>query len=144
MLRAILAAIFLCLTSASHAGSLVTLHTKSGRTFSVAAHAAGAFKSFVDEFERSGFPIRFIGGWRAHGSIPHSLHPAGLAIDICQTGRNRVACQMPPNVTAMAERCGLVHGAIWRRPDAGHFELAGSHRYASRHRGRHHRRYARA
>lgn len=115
-------AIYLAVPHSADAGGLVLLYTSSGRSFMVAPRAAGAFQGLVDEFERAGFHIPFIGGWRRHGSVRHSKHPAGLAIDICQTGRNRVACRMPPNATAIAARYGLVHGAVWRRPDAGHFE----------------------
>ena len=52
-----------------------------------------------------------------------NMHPRGLAIDINQTGRNRVTRRFPSGVTALAAQYGLLHGAVWNNADAGHFEL---------------------
>jgi hypothetical protein len=73
------------------------------------------------------------------------MHPRGLAIDINQTGRNRVTHRFPAGVTAMAERHGLLHGAVWNNADAGHFELmsASPTRYAYAHLSASPTRYAR-
>lgn len=120
-------------------GGLVTLHTSSGKPFLVAQTAAHAFAGFVGALEREGYRIAFIGGYRRHGSVVGSLHPRGLAIDINQTGRNRVTRRFPSGVTALAARFGLLHGAVWDHPDTGHFEMAGmsGRRYARLHRHRH-------
>lgn len=110
-----------------HAG-LVTIRTPSGKPVVVAAGAARLFKGFLDEVEHAGFRIPFLGGYRATkiaGTNRWSKHASGLAVDICQTARNRVACRLPSNITAIAARYGLTHGAVWSRPDAGHFEVAG-------------------
>lgn len=111
---------------------LVTVKTAAGIPITVAAQAARNFTGFVAELVAAGYRISFMGGWRRHGSCRRcNMHPRGLAIDINQTGRNRVTRALPAGVTAMAARHGLTHGAIWRHPDQGHFELA-----------RHRRRYA--
>jgi hypothetical protein len=126
--------------------SLVTVKTAAGISITVAAKAADNFTGFVSDLVSAGYRISFMGGWRAHGSCRRcDMHPRGLAIDINQTGRNRVTRAFPAGVTAMAARHGLTHGAVWGNPDQGHFELAGVHRYAARdHRRkvahRHHRR----
>lgn len=119
-------------------GGLVTIKTLSGLPVRVAASAAGAFAGFLHEFEQGGYRIRFIGGYRHSkiaGTNTWSKHASGLAIDVCQLARNRVACRLPPDVTAMAARHGLLHGAVWRHPDTGHFEIPSSH-YALARRGR--------
>lgn len=128
---------------------LVTVRTAAGIQIRVAPRAAANFSGFVADLVASGYHISFMGGWRAHGSCAGcDMHPRGLAIDINQTGRNRVTRAFPVDVTAMAARHGLTHGAVWSNPDQGHFELAGVHRYAARgHRpryahGYHRRRYA--
>lgn len=117
---------------------MVTVRTAAGKSITVAARAAANFTAFVADLVAAGYRIDDIGGWRAHGSCRRcDMHPRGLAIDINQTARNRVTRALPAGVTEMAARHGLTHGAIWRNPDQGHFELAGVHRYAAR---RHHRR----
>jgi len=125
--------------SQAHAG-LVQCRTKSGHTFRVAAAGRDALCGFVHAFEATGHSIAHIHGWRAHGSVPGSLHPVGMAIDICQTGHNRVNCGYDPwRFTVLAHRFGLMSGCEFRRPDCGHFQVAGLHRdRAARHR------YARA
>jgi len=114
-------------------GQLSAVHAGSGAIACVASRAAGAFQGFVSALEATGYRIDFMGGWRAHGSCRRcDMHPRGLAIDINQTGRNRVTRRFPPGVTALAAHFGLLHGAIWSNADTGHFELlsASPTRYA--------------
>jgi hypothetical protein len=121
---------------ASCGGRLSTVRAASGAIACVTASTAAKFQGFVTELEATGYRIDFMGGWRAHGSCRGcNMHPRGLAIDINQTGRNRVTRRFPPGVTAMAERHGLLHGAVWQNADAGHFELmsASPTRYAYAH-----------
>lgn len=122
------------------------VRTVSGATAHVAASATGAFQCIVSALESQGYPVRFIGGWRAHGSVPGSLHPVGLAMDVNQISRNVTTPRMPSNEIALANGCGLISGAQWRNGDSGHFQLGGwagngRRHYASRHR---HNRYASA
>jgi hypothetical protein len=110
-----------------------TVRARSGATACVAYAAASAMQGFVNALEATGYRIDFMGGWRSHGSCRRcDMHPRGLAIDINQIGRNRVTRRFPPGVTALAERYGLLHGAIWPHADTGHFELlsASPSRYA--------------
>jgi hypothetical protein len=118
---------------ASCGGALSTVRASSGAIACVASAAASAMQGFVSALEATGYRIDFMGGWRAHGSCGRcDMHPRGLAIDINQTGRNRVTRSFPPGVTALAARYGLLHGAVWKHADTGHFELlsASPTRYA--------------
>jgi len=97
----------------------------SGAVARVASHAAGAFQCLVTALERQGYPVRFMGGWRARGSVRGSLHPAGLALDVNQVARNITKPAMPANEISLANACGLVSGAQWANSDSGHFQLGG-------------------
>lgn len=110
--------------AANCGGRLSAVRTNSGAIACVASSAAGAFQGFVSALEATGYRIDFMGGWRAHGSCRLcNMHPRGLAIDINQTGRNRVTHRFPAGTTELAARYGLLHGAVWDHPDTGHFEL---------------------
>lgn len=130
-------------TSAGRAAGVI--RSTSGATAHVASRASAAFQCLVNALDRQGYPIRFMGGWRAHGSVRGSLHPAGLALDVNQIRRNVTRPRMPGNEVALANGCGLISGAQWAWGDSGHFQLGGwagrGRHYASR---RHHVwRYAR-
>lgn len=102
------------------------VRSKSGASAHVAPAAAGAFQCLIDRLDAQGYPIRFMGGYRARGSVRGSLHPTGLALDINQTARNRTRPKMPGNEVALANACGLVSGRQWHRsPDSGHFQRGG-------------------
>ncbi len=117
------------------------VRSASGATAHVASRATGAFQCLVSALDRQGYPIRFMGGWRAHGSVHGSLHPAGLALDINQHGRNVTRPRMPRNEIALAKSCGLIAGAQWANADSGHFQLGGwSGRGRHEARVHHHRR----
>lgn len=108
-----------------HAG-LAAIRSVNGRVAYVAASAAGRFQAFIHDLEATGYRIGVMGGWRRHGSCRGcNMHPRGLALDIDQVARNRTTRQLPGSVSAIAARHGLLHGAVWRNPDAGHFEVAG-------------------
>lgn len=101
------------------------VRSASGAAAHVAPRAAGAFQCLVSALDRQGYPIHFMGGYRAHGSVRHSLHPMGLALDINQYGRNRTRPRMPSDEIALANSCGLISGAQWASGDSGHFQLGG-------------------
>ena len=122
---------------ASCGGTLSPVRASSGAIACVTSKAADKFQSFVTALEATGYRIDFMGGWRRHGSCHMcNMHPRGLAIDINQTGRNRVTRRFPSGVTALAAQYGLLHGAVWNNADAGHFELLSAsptrHAYARR------------
>jgi hypothetical protein len=102
-----------------------------------------AFQCLVNRLDRQGYPIHFMGGWRARGSVRHSLHPAGLALDINQYRRNVTRPRMPRNEIALANACGLISGAQWGWADSGHFQLGGwaGRKYRNVSRQRHRDRY---
>jgi len=135
MIRILVVLTALCVASVAQAANV---RSRSGASAHVASGAASAFQCLVDKLEAQGYPIKFMGGWRRHGSVRHSLHPAGLALDINQYSRNITRPRMPSNEIALANSCGLVSGAQWAHGDSGHFQLggwAGSRRhYARRHR----------
>lgn len=111
---------------------LVTIKASNGKTAKVAASYSRQFQAFINDLERAGYRIDFIGGWRKHGSCRRcDSHPAGRAIDVNQTARNRVTRKLPPNIATIAARHGLCHGAIWGNPDRGHFEVADKSRATS-------------
>lgn len=122
-MRKALFSIGLCfLAVPANAGNI---HSHSGATAQVAQAAAGAFQCLVDGLDGIGYQIHFMGGWRAHGSVRGSLHPAGLALDINQYARNVTRPRMPSAATGIASSCGLIHGAVWRNADTGHFQQGG-------------------
>lgn len=118
----VVGAILMLVATAADAG---TVRSKSGATAIVADSAVSAFQCFIDRLEAQGYPIHFMGGWRKHGSVRHSLHPAGLALDINQYSRNRTKPPMPGNEAELANICGLVSGRQWRNADSGHEQVGG-------------------
>lgn len=112
----------------AHAG---TIKASSGATARVNAQHAPKFQCLISGLERTGYRIDFMGGYRntyidsryTGGRKIKSKHASGLAIDINQTGRNRVTRRLPANATQIASSCGLTHGAVWRAADSGHFEV---------------------
>ena len=127
-----------------HTGGNV--HARSGASAHVAASAASKFQCIVNKLEAQGYPIRFMGGWRAHGSVKASLHSLGLALDINQTARGVTHPRMPRNEIAIANSCGAISRAQWVNNDSGHFQIGGyagpTHRhYAKR---THYRHYAKS
>jgi hypothetical protein len=111
--------------SSRHAESGM-VKASSGAVAHVAAHVAGAFQCVINKLESEGYPVKFMGGWASHGHIRHSLHYAGLALDINQIGRNVTRPRMPANEVSLANSCGLTSGAQWRHADSGHFQIATS------------------
>jgi hypothetical protein len=106
-------------------GAPGVVRSSSGAAAHVAPSAAPAFQCLVSALDRQGYAIHSMGGWRAHGSVRGSLHPAGLALDINQLSRNVTSPHMPSNEVALANGCGLVSGAQWANGDSGHFQVGG-------------------
>lgn len=133
----------LCVLAAIPAqASGMTRVSAQGRSITVASSAAPKFRCLLSKLGDAGYPVLTLGGLASHGHIRGSKHYSGRAIDINQVRRNVVLRPLPARATAMAESCGLVHGAVWRNPDQGHFEVAGGGRLHGRHhpRRRHSRR----
>jgi hypothetical protein len=115
----------------------------TGAVAYVAEKAVSAFQCLVSKLEGQGYTIKFMGGFANHGHVWHSLHYAGLALDVNQVERNVTKPPMPSNEITLANSCGLISGAQWANGDSGHFQLGGyvgSHRHYARR--RHHTRYA--
>lgn len=141
MLRWFIAAAALIALSQPVGASVI--HSRSGASTTVAASAAGALQCVVTGLEAAGYPVRFIGGYRRHGSVRGSLHPAGLALDVNQVARNRTVPRMPSNEIAIANACGAISGAQWANGDSGHFQVGGWAGSGRHHARRHHRRHRR-
>jgi hypothetical protein len=112
-----------------------TVRSSNGATASVAHSAAHSFQCIINKLEHQGYKIHFMGGYRRHGSVRASLHPAGLALDINQYSRNVTRPRMPANEIQIANSCGAISGAQWGWKDSGHFQIANvasrrHHRYA--------------
>ena len=113
----------------------------TGAVAYVSGRAMEAFQCVIGKLEAQGYPIKEMGGYANGGHIRHSLHYSGHALDINQLERNVTSPKMPANEIELANSCGLISGAQWRRADSGHFQLGGydgKTRYASNH---HHRRH---
>lgn len=56
-----------------------------------------------------------VGGWRAHGSVPNSDHPKGLAIDIMSSGGlgNRIANEFVSNASQRGVSYVIYNHQIW-------------------------------
>lgn len=106
--------------------------TCGGKPVLVAASMASRFSGFCRELAATGYPIKFVGGWRPGTCSFASRHPCGGAIDINQTARDVCSprCPRGPDINAMARRHGLLHGAEWGHADAGHFERLDRHSLA--------------
>ena len=108
------------------------IHSASGASAYVAPASAYKFQCIVNWLDARDYKIQFMGGYRAHGSVRQSKHPLALALDINQTGRNRVTRAFPAGVNQAAEGCGLLHGAVWAWKDQGHFEVPGQYAMLTR------------
>lgn len=126
-------AILMLVATVAEAG---TIRSKSGATANVADRAHSAFQCLIDKLDAQGYAIKFMGGYRRHGSVRGSLHPAGLALDINQYSRNVTRPRMPGNEIELANSCGLVSGAQWHHADSGHFQQGGYAGRSSGHRTR--------
>lgn len=120
---AVVAAMLLACNPA-HASTVI--HSRSGARATVNSAYASRFICLIHKLEAVGYRIQFMGGYRhtkIAGTNHWSKHASGAAIDINQTARNRVTRRFPHGVSSMAASCGLFHGALWRNPDTGHFEV---------------------
>lgn len=127
-MRAILASFVLALIlilQTAYSAEAGQIRSRSGATAQVATSATYQFQCLVNALDAQGYPIKFMGGWRKRGSVRHSLHPSGLALDINQYSRNVTRPRMPTNEIALANSCGLISGRQWRHADSGHFQLGG-------------------
>lgn len=122
MKKWILVASILLVAESAGAGNV---NSQTGASATVAAGAAASFQCLVTGLDNIGYRIHFMGGWRRHGSVRGSLHPAGQALDINQFARNVTRPRMPAEATSIAQSCGLIHGALWRNADTGHFQQGG-------------------
>lgn len=109
------------------------IRSRSGARADVHPVAAERFRCVVQKLERV-YSIRVMGGYGCR-PIRTSKHPRGLAMDINQYARDITRPRIPrASATEIARSCGVVHGSVWRNPDAGHFEVPsyGRSAYASR------------
>lgn len=122
------------------AGVGIVRSGKTGATARVSGRYAGKFQAYIDALEARGAVIRFMGGIRPGHCSNRSLHPCGMALDVCQTARGVVdrRCRMPGRkaAVALAASLGLVEGGRWCHSDYGHVQAketggCGSNLYAA-------------
>lgn len=114
-------------------GGLARITTSGGRTVTVSADAAPAFKGFLDTLERQGAPLGDLGGYNnrniAGTNIP-SEHSKGLAIDMgSMSGRDQIDPALrswisshPSQWRAALSQYGMRSGGDFKNPDLGHVE----------------------
>jgi hypothetical protein len=145
------ACLFGCATSYAS-----NLHSKVGAHATVSPRYAPQFQALIDDLERHGAQVRFMGGYRSGYCGQASKHPCGMALDVCQLARGVVdrRCHLPGRVAMgeIARRHNLFSGGDWCNSDYGHVEagtsVACGHSWASnggsKHEGHHYRTVARA
>lgn len=108
-------------------GSGIVRSGKTGATAHVSPRFAPIAQAIVDDLERQGASIRFMGGYRRGPCWAGGLHPCGLAIDLCQTGRGVVdrRCNLPSRAVEarIAAAHGALSGGVWCNQDRGHVQL---------------------
>lgn len=102
---------------------------KTGATARVSPKYAGQFQAYINELEAHGAVIHYMGGYRPGKCSPASLHPCGMALDVCQDSRGRVSGRkkcflpVPKDIARIAERQGLFEGSLWCNSDYGHAQV---------------------
>lgn len=119
-----------------------TIGLPGGPHTEVALAAQGPLQCVLTTLRGQGYPVRFIRGY-GRGSVPHSLHPAGMAMDVNQLSRGRTVPRMPAGEIVLAAGCGAISGAVWRNNDSGHFQVGGYGGGSGRGHSHHHRRHTR-
>lgn len=113
--------------------NLVTIKTRGGVPFTVAADYAPRFEGLLNDLEARGYPIKSnqSGGYNDRliaGSKTKSNHAYGAAVDVNwnENGRGTKG-NIPPEVAReLAATHGLTWGGDWRNPDPMHFEYRGA------------------
>jgi hypothetical protein len=107
-------------------GGMASVTTASGKKFQVDARYAQNFQGFINDYEKAGGVIGPSSGTLGERPSNPSGHPIGAAIDVNQIGRNirSGGVSLPAETErAIAAKWGMVSGADWRNPDAGHFGI---------------------
>lgn len=102
---------------------------KTGAKATVATKFADKFQAYIDDIETNyGAKVLFMGGIRRGPCHSGSLHPCGMAVDVCQYSRGVVEskCNLPGRVAlgAVALKHGLFEGGMWCDQDYGHVQAA--------------------
>jgi hypothetical protein len=106
----------------------VVTSRKTGARARVGIAHAARFQAYIDDLERNhGARVLFMGGVRPGHCAPHSMHPCGRALDVCQLSRGvvDVRCHLPPRRTLaqIAAAHGLFEGGRWCNSDYGHAQF---------------------
>lgn len=111
-----------------HHGEAATVRSRSGVKVRVAPSAQPKLQCVVDYVEHRGVRITAMRGY-GRGTVRHSLHPGGRALDINQTDRNITHPNVPRAVASAAGRaCGVISGSDWSYADNGHWNLKTGHK----------------
>lgn len=110
-----------------HSGHSAEVRSRSGVRVKVAAAAQHRLQCVVNYVEAHGVRITAMRGY-GRGTVRHSLHPSGRALDINQTDRNVTHPAVPHAVASAAGRtCGVISGSDWSYADNGHWNLKSGH-----------------
>lgn len=103
---------------------------KTGVCVHVAASHSADFQAYIDDLEQNhGATIYYMGGYRPGPCANYSLHPCGLALDVCQDYRGHVSghknCHLPGphELATIAAAHGLFEGGQWCHSDYGHAQV---------------------
>ena len=111
-------------------GTGIIRSAKTGATARVSPKYAAQFQGYIDDIERGGSRVLFMGGYRKGICWSGGRHPCGMALDVCQLGRGRVdrRCNLPgpAAIIKIAAAHGLLEGAVWGSSDYGHAQASGS------------------
>jgi len=117
--------------------NLVRIELPNGRGLTVHREAAPAFKGFLTDLHEAGAPLNSIGSYNdrnIYGTERKSQHAYGNAVDLNQTGRDKVSPEFrnwvqrhPEFMRETQNKWGIVSGADFKRPgpDLGHYEWSG-------------------
>lgn len=102
---------------------------KTGATAHVSPKYASQFQAYINDLEAQGASIYYMGGYRKGPCANYSLHPCGMALDVCQDRRDHVSgltnCHLPgrTQLARTAAAHGLFEGGQWCRGDMGHVQV---------------------
>lgn len=123
MWKIALAAVFICAFSMIPAQA-ASVQSKSGVRVQVSRSAQRALQCVIDYVERHGVRIKSMRGY-GRGTVAHSLHPSGRALDINQVARGVTRPSIPHSIAnAAGSNCGVISGGTWHNDDVGHWNIA--------------------
>lgn len=110
-------------------GGGIVRSAKTGATARVSPKYAALFQAYINDLESQGAVVYYMGGYRRGPCANYSLHPCGMALDVCQDRRDKVSglrnCHLPSRsqLARTAASHGLFEGGQWCHGDMGHVQV---------------------